>query len=100
MKEPTGRIIPEVKKELTPEEHLIRLCHVACIWAEVKFCGVRDGLCYFEWWSDSDDSDDSGDTDRLPALLSVPVPAEGLTRRDAVDQMVRQIGAEVESNQP
>jgi len=25
----------------TPEDRLIRLCHVACTWAEVKFCGVR-----------------------------------------------------------
>ena len=32
----------------TPEDRLIRLCHVACTWAEVKFCGVRDGVCYFE----------------------------------------------------
>jgi hypothetical protein len=86
----------------TPEDRLIRLCHTACTWAEVKFCGVRDGLCYFEWCydSDSDDSDDSNDTDRPAVLLSVPVPVEGLTGEAAVEQMIREIGAEIESNEP
>jgi len=80
----------------TPEDRLIRLCHVACTWAEVKFCGVRDGVCYFESWYGSD----SDDTDRPTALLSVPVPVEGLTGQAAVEQMIRQIGAEIESNEP
>ena len=92
---------PEIAGE-TPEDRLIRLCHVACTLAEVKFCGVRKGLCYFEWLydSDSDDSDDSGDTDDPSTLLSVPVPVEGLTGQAAVEQMIRQIGEEIESNEP
>lgn len=49
---------------------------------------------------DSDDSDDSGDSDRPHAILSVPVPAEGLTGDAAVEQMIKQIGAEIERNEP
>jgi len=53
-------------------------------------------VCYFESWYGSD----SDDTDRPPALISVPVPVEGLTGQAAVEQMIRQIGAEIESNEP
>jgi hypothetical protein len=82
----------------TPEDRLIRLCHIACTWAEVKFCGVRDGLCYFEVSYDSD-SDDSDDLDRPHAILSIRVPGEGLTGETAVEQLIEQIAAEIERNE-
>lgn len=91
----------------TPEDRLIRLCHTACTWAEVKFCGVRKGLCYFEVWYDSDgdmdehldnDSDDSDDRQR--EILSVSVPAAGLTGQSAVEQMIKEINAKIERDDP
>lgn len=88
----------------TPEDRLIRFCHVACLWAEVRFCGVNDGVCYFEWWydADSDESNsDDGDTDesddpdtKRPTLLSVSIG--GLN----MDQLIRRIGQEIENNEP
>lgn len=88
----------------TPEDRLIRFCDVACLWAEVRFCGVRDGLCYFEWWYDSEsdesnlddrDPDESDDSDaKRPTLLSVPI--EGLN----MDQLIRRIGQEIENKEP
>jgi hypothetical protein len=100
-----ARLIAEVGADLEKREKEKRqrhFCLTACIWAEVKFCGVRDGLCYFEVWydSDSDGSDDSDDTDHPPTLLSVPVPVEGFAGQAAVEQMIKQIGAEIERNEP
>jgi len=65
-----------------------RLAFCACVTAEVKFCGVQDGLCHFEacytWLEDE------------PVMrLSVPVE-DGLT----TDQIVKQIGVEIERNKP
>jgi hypothetical protein len=72
----------------TPEGRVQRLAFSACVTAEVEFCGVKDGLCYFEacytWLEDE------------PVMrLSVRVE-DGLT----TDQIVKQIGVEIERNKP
>lgn len=68
--ETNPELLKRMREEQTPEERVIGLCHSACIWAEVQFCGVRDGSCYFEVWDDEWNGDDS----ECPhAILSVPL---------------------------
>lgn len=70
----------------TSEDRLVRLSRIACKWADVEFCGIRDGLRYLDVRGSDWDA-----SDRPPAILSVPIPSQGLTGRSAVEQLSHQI---------
>jgi hypothetical protein len=53
-----------------PEQRECRLAMCACLNADMIFCGVRDGLCYFEVYF-------TGDSDGPKAVLFLPT--DGLT---------------------
>ena len=78
-----------IETRQTPEEKLNRRAFSACITTKVKFCGVQDGVCYFEVYSEQEE-----DQDKPGLRLSVHV--QGLT----IDEIIRKINEERDNNGP
>ena len=55
----------------TPEQRQSRLAMCACLNADVIFRGVRDGLCYFDYYYESEGHDGP--------KVTLSLPTDGLT---------------------
>jgi len=55
----------------TAEQTTARKCLAACLNADMIFCGVRDGLCYFDLYYESEGHDGP--------KVTLSVPADGIT---------------------
>ena len=81
-----GGLMANIWTDETPEQRESRLAMCACMNADVAFCGVRDGLCYFEVYF-TDNLDGPG------VVLSLP--ADGL-----IAEKIANHAAEVEWDRP